>query len=113
MDVINWADGLDVAITVSDKSGRIIYMNDKSASTFSKQGGKSLEGSNLRECHKPESWDKILRILDTGMSNCYTIEKDGVRKMICQAPWYQDGAVAGLVELSMVIPFAMEHFIRN
>jgi len=113
MDGINWADELGVAITVSDNSGKILYMNGKSASTFLKQGGKSLEGTNLRECHKPESWMKILQILETRQANCYTIEKNGIKKMIYQAPWYDNGAVAGLVELSMEVPFNMDHFIRS
>lgn len=113
MNGIAWAEGLDVAITVSDAEGNIIYMNGRSATTFSKYGGKSLEGTSLRECHKPESWQKILRILDTGRANCYTIEKEGVKKLIYQAPWYEDGQVAGLVELSMVVPQQMDHFIRT
>jgi transcriptional regulator with PAS, ATPase and Fis domain len=47
MDGINWAEELGVAITVSDSSGKIVYMNGKSASTFGKEGGKSLVGSSL------------------------------------------------------------------
>ncbi|HCM58994.1 MAG TPA: diguanylate cyclase [Bacteroidales bacterium] len=113
MDGINWAEELGVAITVSDSSGKIVYMNGKSASTFANEGGKSLLESSLRECHKPESWQKILQILDTGRANCYTIEKNGIKKMIFQAPWYENGITAGLVELSMEIPFVMEHFIRS
>ncbi len=113
MNSINWAEELGVAITVSDRSGKIIYMNGKSASAFSEQGGKALEGSSLRDCHKPESWQKILRILDTQNANCYTIEKKGIKKMIYQAPWFENGSVAGLVELSMEIPYTMDHFIRG
>jgi transcriptional regulator with PAS, ATPase and Fis domain len=113
MNGINWAEELGVAITVSDRSGNIVYMNEKSAATFATQGGKTLEGSSLRECHKPESWQKICQILDTGKANCYTIEKKGVKKMIYQAPWFENGSVAGLVELSIEIPFTMDHFIRG
>ena len=113
MDGINWADELEVAITVSDSSGKILYMNGKSASTFANQGGKLLEGTSLSDCHKPESWLKILEILETGKANCYTIEKNGVKKMIYQAPWFKNGTPAGLVELSMEIPFTMSHFVRS
>ena len=113
MDGINWAEELGVAITVSDSSGKIVYMNGKSASTFGREGGKSLVGSSLIGCHKPESWQKILQILASGIANCYTIEKNGIKKMIYQAPWYENGTVAGLVELSMEIPFNMDHFIRS
>ena len=113
MKDINWAEELQVAITVSDREGRILYMNGKSAATFAKQGGKSLEGSDLRDCHKPESWQKIMQILETGKANCYTIEKNGVKKMIWQAPWQKNGTVEGLVEFSIEIPFTMDHFIRT
>ncbi len=113
MKDINWADELGVAITVSDTGGKILYMNGKSASTFAKQGGRALVGSNLSSCHKSESWHKILQIIETEKPNCYTIEKNGVKKMIFQAPWFREGTVAGLVELSFEIPFEMDHFVRS
>jgi hypothetical protein len=45
--------------------------------------------------------------------NIYTIEKNGVKKLIYQTPWYQDGQYAGFIELSLEIPFEMPHFIRS
>jgi transcriptional regulator with PAS, ATPase and Fis domain len=113
MSEINWAHELGVAITVSDTSGKIVYLNDKSAATFSKYGGRDLEGKNLKDCHLPTSWDKILEIMQSEKSNCYTIEKEGIRKLIFQAPWYDQGQVGGLVELSIEIPLIMEHFVRE
>ena len=113
MSEINWYNGLNVAITVSDNEGRILYMNNKSASTFSNSGGRELIGSNLRDCHKPGSWEKICDMLKNGSTNSYTIEKNGVKKMIFQAPWFREGTVAGLVELSFEIPFEMDHFVRS
>ena len=49
----------------------------------------------------------------TGGTNVYTIEKGGVKKLIYQAPWYQDGEYRGIVELSLPIPFVMPHFVRS
>lgn len=109
----NWIDEFRVAVTVADKDGRILYMNKKSASTFIKNGGHELVGSNLRDCHKPESWEKIKEIISSERANCYTIEKEGVKKMIYQAPWYDGGELSGIVELSLEIPFDMEHFVRK
>jgi hypothetical protein len=40
-------------------------------------------------------------------TNVYTIEKAGRKKLIFQAPWYEDGIFAGLVELSLDIPSVM------
>ena len=51
--------------------------------------------------------------MEEGGVNCYTIQKEGQRKMIYQTAWRDDdGAVAGLVEISMVIPEEMPHYIR-
>lgn len=113
MNDINWAEELDVAVTVSDTEGKIIYMNRKSASVFSRQGGRELTGKNLKDCHLPDSWEKILAIMTSEKPNCYTIEKEGVKKMIYQAPWYDSGMLSGMVELSLEIPFKMDHFIRK
>ena len=57
---------------------------------------------------------EIIRgLLDSGGSNAYTIEKKGVRKIIYQTAWKVDGKVAGLVEISMVIPSDMPHYVRG
>ena len=44
--------------------------------------------------------------------NVYTIEKNGIKKLIYQSPWFENGEMKGLVELSLEIPFEMPHFIR-
>jgi hypothetical protein len=46
-------------------------------------------------------------------TNVYTIQKNGKKKLIYQAPWFRDGAYAGFVELSLEIPEAMPHFNRD
>jgi len=113
MENPKWQDGIDVAITVCDREGIIVYMNEMSARTFAADGGKALLGENLMDCHPESAREKIRHILATGISNSYTIEKNGVKKLIHQAPWHENGTGAGLVEFSLVIPFALPHFIRN
>jgi transcriptional regulator with PAS, ATPase and Fis domain len=113
MHNINWQDELKVAITVSDNDGKILYMNNKSAKTFAKDGGESLVGKNLKDCHKAGSWEKIVSMIENGETNSYTIEKDGVKKLIYQTPWTTNGTISGIVELSLEIPFEMAHFIRK
>ncbi|MFA6712259.1 MAG: PAS sensor protein [Bacteroidales bacterium] len=105
-----WAKELNCAITVCDIEGNIIFMNDKSKDIFSKYG--NLIGKNLKDCHSDNSWKKIQSMLKSGKSNSYTIFKNGVKKMIYQTPWFEDGIVGGLVEISMVIPEEIPHYIR-
>ncbi len=109
----DWPLEFPGAITVCDRDLTIVYMNDKSAKVFEKWGGASLLGKNLMGCHKPESIATMRRILETGEPNVYTIEKGGIRKLIYQAPWKRDGAIAGLVELSLELPTEMPHFVRS
>lgn len=105
-----WSDDVNCAITVCDSDGVIVYMNDRSREVFASHG--DLIGHNLFDCHSPQSCEKIRHMLATGESNAYTISKNGQRKMIYQTPWRIDGRIAGMVEISMVIPDEMPHYIR-
>lgn len=106
-----WAKEINCAVTVCDTTRVILYMNDKACKTYTKHG--NLIGKNLFDCHSPKSQEKIKELLETGGSNSYTIEKDGIRKMIYQTAWFTDEVVSGLVEISMVIPGEMVHHIRG
>lgn len=107
----DWAKEMNCAVTVCDTEGIIIYMNDKAKATFASHG--DLVGKSLMGCHSDRSKGIIAYLLETGGYNAYTIEKEGLRKMIYQTAWKQDGKVAGLVEISMVIPQDMPHYIRG
>ena len=109
---IPWLNTLPIAITVTDLSGKIIEMNDKSALTFAKSGGYDLVGKQLNDCHNPHSQEIIATLLTENKTNTYTIEKNGIKKLIYQAPWLQEGKPAGLVEISIEIPWDMPHHIR-
>jgi transcriptional regulator with PAS, ATPase and Fis domain len=110
---MDFIENLDGAVIVSDKDGNIIYLNDKAANNFQKEGGRSLIGKNLKDCHQDYSNDKIREMMQSHEKNVYTIEKKGKKKLIYQAPWYRQGEFGGLVELSLEIPFEMPHFIRD
>ncbi len=109
----NWADELPSAITISDADGNIVYMNNKSQKTFEKYGGANLIGTKLSQWHKAEANELIKQIAETGIPNAYTIEKAGIKKLIYQTPYYENGEYAGLVEFSMEIPFEMPNYIRS
>jgi len=103
---------LPFAITVCDTNAIILYMNDRSINTFQKYGGEAIIGTSLFLYHHGASAIKLKELLDTATKNAYTIEKNGVKKLIYQSPWYKDEKFAGLIELSLEIPMEMPHFVR-
>ena len=109
----DWVQKFPGAITVCDRVGIILEMNDRSVTTFESDGGRTLIGRNVLDCHPEPSRSKLATLLRTGETNVYTIEKNGVKKLIYQAPWFENGKHAGLVELSLEIPFEMPHFVRG
>jgi transcriptional regulator with PAS, ATPase and Fis domain len=108
-----WVQEFAGAVTVCDPQGIILEMNDKAAQTFQDQGGTALIGTNLLDCHPEPARTKTRDLLDTRRANVYTIEKRGRKKLVYQAPWYQEGQYRGLIELVLEIPAAMPHFVRE
>lgn len=104
---------MDVAVTVCKRDGEIIAMNGKSRRTFLKPGREELIGKNVLDCHPEPARTKLEGLLEHPANNAYTIEKNGVKKLIFQTPWYKNGEFMGMVELSMEIPFEMPHYIRK
>lgn len=108
-----WIREFPAAITVCDPAGTILEMNARAIETFAGDGGAELIGRNVLDCHPEPSRSQLAAMLAAGTANAYTIEKNGVRKLIYQSPWYEDGAYRGFVELSLVIPEAMPHRVRG
>ncbi len=113
MYAADWTKECPIAITVCDRVGTIIHMNPRSVDIFANDGGLALIGQNVLDCHPEPARTKTRILLEQQRSNFYTIEKAGRKKMICQIPWYQAGAFAGLVELSFEIPRDLPHFVRD
>ena len=109
----SWVKELAGAITVCDTEGTILEMNDKAREMFSKQGGSRLIGSNVLDCHPEPAKAKLKSLLEERRENVYTTEKNGLKKLICQMPWYRDGEFSGIVEVSLEIPKNMPHFLRS
>lgn len=109
----NWMNEFSGAITICDRKGIIVYMNQVSISQFEKYGGKQLIGSNLIDCHPEPAKTKLIEMLKCPIENVYTIEKKGIRKIINQTPWMENGEFKGVVEISFEIPNSTPHFVRG
>ena len=56
---MNWTDGFLGAITVCDRDGIVVYMNDLSKTQFDSDGGESLVGKCLIDCHETSFHDAV------------------------------------------------------
>lgn len=74
---------VNFAVTVCDKEGKIVEMNNRSLQVNQKEG-EDLVGSNVIDCHPEPARTKLLELMNTQTSNAYTIEKNGVKKLIYQ-----------------------------
>jgi hypothetical protein len=108
-----WVREFPAAITVCNTKGVVLGMNERALTTFEADGGAALIGTNLLDCHPEPARTKVLDMLESGSANIYTIQKNGIRKLIYQSPWFEGGVYAGFVELSLPIPEHMPHFNRD
>lgn len=108
-----WFDQLPCSVTVCDTNYKVLYLNDRSAEVNAADGGKALVGRNLLDCHPPPAQEKLRKVMASGRPNVYTIEKNGVRKVIYQSHWKKRGQMAGLVEISFELPLDTPHFVRT
>ncbi len=105
----NWLNELPVGITVCDTKGIILSMNDRAALIFKKSGGRELIGKNLLECHPREARQKVLDLYEKKQPNAYTVEKNGIKSLLYQAAWYENGQFMGFVEFILTLPEQMSH----
>lgn len=110
--MIKYFDEADIAVTICDKEGRIIEMNQQSREVNLKPG-QELIGHQVLDCHPEPARSLLKRMMDNEEKHVYTIDKKGKKKLIYQIPWYENGEYMGFIELSMVIPSEMPHYVRK
>jgi len=113
MTEYEWIKEFPGAVTICDKAGIILKMNNMAIRTFEADGGAALIGKNILDCHPEPARTKLRNMMAARRTNVYTIEKKGVKKLVYQAPWTLKGQYSGFVELVLEIPFEMPHFVRE
>ena len=113
MSEFEWVKEFPGSVVVCDTKGTILEMNDAAIKGFASDGGSKLIGTNMLACHPQHAIGKVEALLQTGQRNIYTTQKNGIKKIIYQSPWYQDGNYAGFVELSLEIPEEIPNFVRG
>lgn len=109
-----WIETFEGSVVVCDTEGTILAMNTTALKLFEDEGGSSLIGSNVLDCHPEPARTKLEALLQTRQKNVYTIEKNGVKKLIYQTPWYnEEGSYCGFLEITLPLPAELPHFIRT
>lgn len=108
--MLEYFNNVPFSVTVCDKDGKILEMNETAERVLSH--GQHIIGQNLLDCHPEPARTKLMGMLQNHNLNAYTIEKNGVKKLIYQSPWFENGEFAGYIELSMEIPMEMPHYVR-
>lgn len=99
----------NIAATVCDKQGVVLYQNRRA---IDRDG--DVVGKNLYDCHNPKSGAMIRHMIESGESNTYQIIRHGRHKLLHQTPWYdEEGNVAGLIELAIDLPNEMRVLDRD
>jgi transcriptional regulator with PAS, ATPase and Fis domain len=110
---LDWIEELQAAVTVTDAAGKIVAMNGVARETFAADGGGSLIGESVFDCHPEPARTQTIALYKHRKPNHYTISRKGRRKIIHQMPWFKEGVFAGFVEISIPIPDTMQHFNRS
>ena len=109
----DYFEGADIAVTICARDGTILDMNGKSRKTFLKPGREELIGQNVLDCHPEPARSLLADMLKNPRTNIYTVEKEGLKKMIVQTPWYEGDEYAGFMELSIVLPESIPNRVRK
>ncbi len=108
-----WIKEFPGSVTVCDAEGVVLAMNDRAAQSHEADGGYALVGRSLLACHPEAARNKLEALLDSRQANIYTIEKAGVKTLVYQSPWFENGEYRGIVEMTLPVPWDMPHFVRD
>jgi len=109
----DYFEGADIAVTICAKDGTILDMNRKSRKTFLKPGREEIIGRNVLDCHPEPARSLLGDMLKNPRTNIYTVEKERLKKLIFQTPWYDGEEYAGFMELSIVLPETIPNRVRK
>ena len=99
----------NIAATVCDREGIVLYQNKKAI----ERDGDVL-GKNLYGCHSARSAEMIRRMMERGACHTYQYKQNSRSHFIHQTPWFDaEGKLGGLMELEIDIPENMPVYDRD
>ena len=99
-----WSDEVDFPVTICDRDGVIVGMNQKAIEYFKNDGGIQLLGKSLIECHPEPSRSKLLDLLANPRANTYISQSPEKNLFVHETPWFENGIYMGFVEILVTLP---------
>ena len=106
-------DAFPGAVVICDPEGIIIYINAAAETILATHGGRALIGSNVLDCHPTPAREKLAMLMRDRLTNTYTSEKNGTKRLVYQFPLYQNGTYSGYGEISFEVPLAIPNFLHS
>ena len=97
------------SVTICDRDGIVVYMNDASKQEYADDGGGALIGKSLVNCHPEPARSKLVALLENPVENSY-IFRNGPRPLfIYDVPWIEEGIALGIIELLIPLEVISKH----
>jgi transcriptional regulator with PAS, ATPase and Fis domain len=104
----HWYDEVSFPVTVCDREGVIVEMNQQSISEFEPDGGANLLGASLLDCHPEPARLMLQNMLKSQNPHTYISKSDGKTELVHQTPWFINGEYQGFVEIIIALPEPIE-----
>lgn len=108
-----WVNSFPAEIIVCDPQGNILEMNDTAISLYEKEGGVAMIGRNVFDHHEQPVRKQVQTMVKQRRTYIYTTEILEQKKLVCIAPWHENGEYAGFVLMVLDLPANMVNLIKG
>lgn len=92
------------SVTICDKDGVIVSLNEQAVKQYQAKGGLELIGRSVFDCHPEPARTKLRELMASRRQNLYFSEQEGQRKIVFQSPWYVGEEYAGFLDITIDLP---------
>jgi len=112
-EISPWVASFPAEIIVCDNNGTILEMNDLAIELYQEAGGAAMIGHNLYDHHVEPARSRVKAVVAQKKTVIYTTEKGGQKKLVCIAPWKQEGEIGGFALLTLDLPEKMKNIVKD
>jgi len=108
-----WIYTFPAEIMVCDPDGKILEMNEMAIRLYEKEGGVAMIGRNVFDHHQEPARSQVRAVVEKRETVIYTTEKGKQKKLVCIAPWYEQGDYSGFALVVLDLPGDIPNIVKN